>query len=128
MLIAILARIIVFLGVAALAAIIVKLVIITFKKFISIIKEKLRTKIGGTVAIIEIKRVANEAIAEAHRTGNKKNLAELERMAEMEGFAMATQDANGNITSKDVEIYEGEKMDAQIYGAMDEDGILIIEA
>lgn len=128
MLIIILARIIVLLGVAALAALVVKLVIITLKKVISLIKNKLSKKIGGTVAIIDIKRVANEAIAEAERTGNKKNLAQLEAMAEMEGFAMAVQDANGNISANDIEIYEAEEMDESIYAAMDEDGILVVGA
>ena len=126
MLITILASIIVYLGVAALAALIVKLVAITFKKFISIVKETLATKVGGTVVIMNVKRVANEAIKEAELTGNKKNLAQLKEMADKEGFTMAVQDANGNISPDDIKIYEADQMDPNINKAMDEEGVLVL--
>ena len=126
MLIAILAPMVVFLGVTALAALIVKMVTITFKKFVSLIKEKLTSKFGGTLAIMDIRRVAKEAIKEAERTGNKKNVEQLEKMMKQEGFAMAVQDKNGNISADDIEIYEAEQMDPNIYGEMDEDGLLVV--
>ena len=127
MLITILASIIVYLGVAALAALIEKLVAITFKKFISIVKETFARKVGGTVVIMNVKRVANEAIKEAERTGNKKNLAQLKKMADKEGFTMAVQDANGNISADDIKIYEADQIDSNIYQAMDEEGVLVLE-
>lgn len=126
MLITILAHIIVFLGTAALAALIVKLVIMTFQKFLSIIKKKLASKYGGTVAVMSIKKVADEAIAEAKRTGNVKNLAQLQEMADQEGIAIAVQDSDGNINANDIEIFQAESIEQQVYSQMDEDGILII--
>ena len=75
---------------------------------------------------MDIRRVAKEAIKEAERTGNKKNVEQLEKMMKQEGFAMAVQDKNGNISADDIEIYEAEQMDPNIYGEMDEDGLLVV--
>ena len=76
---------------------------------------------------MNVKRVANEAIKEAERTGNKKNLAQLKKMADKEGFTMAVQDANGNISADDIKIYEADQIDSNIYQAMDEEGVLVLE-
>ena len=128
MLIAILAHIIVALGVAALAAITMKLVSLALKKLVDILKKKLGIKVGGTVAVIAVKRVAEEAIAEAKKTGKIKNLAALEEMARSEGVAIAVQDCNGNISKDDIEIYQAEQIDQAIYNQMDEDGVLLVSA
>ena len=128
MLIAILAHIIVFLGVATLAAITVKLVFFALKKLVEILKKKLTITVGGTVAIIAVKRVAKEAIDEAKKTGNIKNLAALEEMARSDGVAIAVQDRNGNISKDDIEIYQAEQVDQAIYNQMDEDCVLLVSA
>lgn len=128
MLIAILAHIIVMLGVAALAAITVTIAFLGLKKLVDIIKKKLKIKVGGTVAVMAIQRVAKEAIADAEKTGNIKNLAALRKMAESEGVAVAVQDSNGNISKNDIEIYQAEQMDQAVYNQMDEDGMLLVTA
>lgn len=123
---AILARIIVGLGIAALAALIARGIFLTVKKFVDTLKEKLSTKIGGTVVASSMARVAQEAIEQAKRKGNTKKIEELEELLEKGGIAVAVADENNNIDKDDIKIYQD--IDDNIYEMLDEDGMLVATA
>lgn len=126
MLFAILARIIVGLGIAALAALIAKGIFLTVKKFVDTLKEKLSAKVGGTVFVGNMKRVAQEGIEEAKRKGRTKKIEELEELLEKGGIAVAVADENNNIDKDDIKIYQD--IDDNIYEMLDEDGMLVATA
>lgn len=128
MFVTLLAHIIVALGVAALAALIVYIAFLSLKKLLGFIKEKLSKKIGNKVVIGNFKRVAQEAVKEAEKKKNAKSFAELQEMAEKEGVVIATVDENGQVNEEDIEIYQVDEIDSNIISQMDEDGVLVVSA
>lgn len=129
MFITILAHIIVTLGFAALAALIVTIAILTLKKVLSKIKEKLSNTFGGTVVAISMERVANEAIKEAKEKNNVTKIAELEAMVNKPGVAFATADENGDIIKDSIEIIQSENNNSEIDKLLgDNGGCLVVTA
>lgn len=124
----ILAHIIVVLGIAALAALIVYIAYISVKKFLSMIKERLAAKKGHTVAVGSMKRVMQEAVKEAEKSGNKKTLEDLEKMANSDGYIIAETDENDNIIKDSIQIYQTDEMDSGVYKMMGEEGFLAVTA
>lgn len=122
----ILARIIVGLGIAALAALIVKGIYLSVKKLVDKLKEKLSQKFGGTAIVSSMKRVAEEALIEAKRIGKTKKIDELTEMMNKGGVAIAVADANDNIDKDDIKIYQD--IDENIYDMLDDEGMLVATA
>lgn len=127
MLVTILAHIIVALGIAVLATFVVIGVVLSFKKFLATLKEKLSKKVGSTVVVANMRRVAQESIKEAKKKGNVKRLNELQELVNSDEIAIVIADENGNFNEEDIEIYKTDEME-KIVPLMDEDGSLVISA
>lgn len=128
MFITILAHIIVILGVAALAALIVYVAFLTLKKAISIIKEKLSAKYGGTVVALSMERVVGEAMKEAKEQGNVIKIEQLEEMANKSGVAFAVADENGKIDNNSIEIFQTDELESEVTDMLGPNGCLVISA
>ena len=130
MFITVLAYILLTLGIAALAAIIIKVVCFTAKMLFGKIKEKLKAKFGGKIAVTHMQRVMEEAIKQAEKDGNTTRLSELEAMINDSSIVIAQADENGTVDKEGIEIIEAVEMDETIINLLNEqkDGLLTVTA
>lgn len=116
------------LGSAVLTALIIKLVELTVKFFITKIREYLSARMGTRVIGVAIKELVKEIEKEKDKKKNVTKLTELEKMLGDNGVVLAAQDVNGNIVEDSIKPYSAQRMDQQISDIMNQnDGIVIFE-
>lgn len=128
MLVAVLVKIIMFLGIAALIALIAWIAKIVLEHLLKKLKELLRKRVGGKVVVTSVKPILNEIVKQKEREGNVQALSELEEQLRGEGVITATTDEEGNVLSDDIEITKTNDMDERIVNLLDKnDGALVVK-
>lgn len=128
MLVAVLVKIIMFLGIAALIALIAWIAKIVLEHLLKKLRELLRKRVGGKVVVTSVTPILNEIVKQKQREGNVKALSELEEQLRGEGVITATTDEEGNVLSDDIEITKTKDMDKRIVDLLDRnDGALVVK-
>ncbi len=128
MLVAVLVKIIMFLGIAALIALIAWIAKIVLEHLLKKLKELLRKRVGGKVVVTSVKPILNEIVKQKEREGNVQALSELEEQLRGEGVITATTDEEGNVLSDDIKITKTNDMDERIVNLLDKnDGALVVK-
>lgn len=128
MLVAALVKIIMFLGIAALIALIAWIAKIVLEHLLKKLRELLRKRVGGKVVVTSVQPILNEIVKQKQREGNVKALSELEEQLRGEGVITATTDEEGNVLSDDIEITKTKDMDKRIVDLLDRnDGALVVK-
>ena len=128
MLVAALVKIIMFLGIAALIALIAWIAKIVLEHLLEKLRELLRKRVGGKVVVTSVRPLLNEIVRQKEREGNVQALSELEEQLRGEGVITATTDEEGNVLSDDIEITKTKDMDKRIVDLLDRnDGALVVK-
>lgn len=128
MLVAALVKIIMFLGIAALIALIAWIAKIVLEHLLTKLRELLRKRVGGKVVVTSVRPLLNEIVRQKEREGNVQALSELEEQLRGEGVITATTDEEGNVLSDDIEITKTKDMDKRIVDLLDRnDGALVVK-
>lgn len=129
-LVAALVKIITFLGIAALIAMIAFVAKFVLGFLFEKLKNFLRKHVGPKVAVIATKKISQEVIKEAKRKGNVHSLAELEAKFKGEGVIIGTikDDDSIDVENPDnYEIIDSKEMDEEVKKLLDEnEGVMIV--
>lgn len=129
-LVAALVKIITFLGIAALIAMIAFVAKFVLGFLFEKLKNFLRKHVGTKVAVIATKKISQEVIKEAKRKGNVHSLAELEAKFKGEGVIIGTikDDDSIDVENPDnYEIIDSKEMDEEVKKLLDEnEGVMIV--
>lgn len=129
-LVAALVKIITFLGIAALIAMIVFVAKFVLGFLFEKLENFLREHVGTKVAVIATKKISQEVIKEAKRKGNVHSLAELEAKFKGEGVIIGTikDDDSIDVENPDnYEIIDSKEMDEEVKKLLDEnEGVMIV--
>ena len=109
-----LAKVLLMIGAAILATMVIKLVLLTIKNLLLKVRDKIRASAGRRVFISRISKLAKEVTAEAERSGNVHKVDDL--LAELgdDGVVLASVDADNEVKSEEIEVLSAEKMDEQL--------------
>ncbi len=110
----ILVRILLFLGVAFLATILVKVAFLALKSVLLKIRDKIRLKAGRRIFMGSVGKLAAEVAKEAERTGNIHDVNALLDELGDEGVVLASVDANNEVNQDEIEIMSAEQIDAKL--------------
>ncbi|MBR6706892.1 MAG: hypothetical protein IKI84_09460 [Clostridia bacterium] len=109
-----LAKVLLMIGAAILATMVIKLVLLTIKNLLLKVRDKIRASAGRRVFISRISKLAKEVTAEAERTGNVHKVDDLLAELGEDGVVLASVDADNEVKSDEIEVLSAEKMDAQL--------------
>lgn len=129
-LVAALVKIITFLGIAALIAMIAFVAKFVLGFLFEKLKNFLRKHVGTKVAVIATKKISQEVIKEVKRKGNVHSLAELEAKFKGEGVIIGTikDDDSIDVENPDnYEIIDSKEMDEGVNKLLEEnEGVMIV--
>ena len=109
-----LAKVLLMIGAAILATMVIKLVLLTIKNLLLKVRDKIRASAGRRVFISRISKLAKEVTAEAERTGNVHKVDDLLAELGEDGVVVASVDADNEVKSDEIEVLSAEKMDDQL--------------
>jgi len=111
MFLAIIIKLLLLLGAGFVAAVVVKLVKLTFMFLITRARDKLRKGPGRTVLAIHISKLIRDLRQEAENNGNIHKIDELIAELGEDGAIIADADENYNVKPEDIDIYSAESID-----------------
>ena len=134
MLIALLVKLIITLGIGALAAMVIYLAKLTLGWVYNKAKAFLTEHFGGTVTVMATKRLVQEIVKEKQRTNDITSLDELEKelqakgVLDKEGVVMVGADEDGKIRQEDFKFVTADTLDENLKSKLDraQDGVLVI--
>lgn len=128
-LVLVLVKVITFLGIAALLAIIGYVAYMAISFLLGKIRDYLRKRVGGKVIATSVKPLLKEIAKQKEREGNVQTLTELEEQLKGEGVIIAVQDASGEIDSDDIQITKTDKMDPKLVNYLEnnKDGAIVVK-
>ena len=109
-----LAKVLLMIGAAILATMVIKLVLLTIKNLLLKVRDKIRASAGRRVFISRISKLAKEVTAEAERSGNVHKVDDLLAELGEDGVVLASVDADNEVKSEEIEVLSAEKMDEQL--------------
>lgn len=128
LLVAALVKIITFLGIAALIALISWVAYITLGYLIEKLKKFLSKRFGTKVVATSVKPLLDEIVKQKEREGNVQTLSELEEQLRGEGIITATTDENGEVLLDSIEITKTNEMDNKVVDYLNRnDGAIVVK-
>ncbi len=109
-----LAKVLLMIGAAILATMVIKLVLLTIKNLLLKVRDKIRASAGRRVFISRISKLAKEVTAEAERSGNIHKVDDLLAELGEDGVVLASVDADNEVKSDEIEVLSVEKMDEKL--------------
>ena len=109
-----LAKVLLVIGAAILATMVIKVLLLTIKNLLLKVRDKIRASAGRRVFISRISKLAKEVTAEAERSGNVHKVDDLLAELGEDGVVLASVDADNEVKSEEIEVLSAEKMDEQL--------------
>lgn len=128
-LVLVLVKVITFLGIAALLAIIGYVAYMAISFLLGKIRDYLRKRVGGIAIAASARPLLREIAKQKEREGNVQTLTELEEQLKGEGVIIAVQDADGDIDSDDIQITKTDRMDPRLVNYLEnnKDGAIVVK-